>query len=80
LKANRLSLEHFSREENPTMKSFAALLALSATASAFTSTQSPTRSTSLQAAGNIDFRGKEFVFDPVSAADHVAIFRRFNVV
>ena len=53
------------------MKTAAAtLLALAASASAFTSTQVPKSSTALNAAmddmvGSVDFRGKEFKWDPV---------------
>jgi len=53
------------------MKTTAALLALAASASAFTSTQPSSRSTAVRAVmdeyeGAIDLRGKEFKFDPVS--------------
>ena len=53
------------------MKTAVALLALAASASAFTSTQPSARSTAVRAVmdeydGAIDLRGKEFKFDPVS--------------
>ena len=57
---------YFFVKKSTMMKSVAALLALSTVASAFTS-QGPASTTSLKAApGSIDFRGKEFVYDPVS--------------
>jgi hypothetical protein len=49
----------------------ASLIALVASASAFTSTQVPSRSTTAVSAamdnmvGSVDFRGKEFKWDPV---------------
>jgi hypothetical protein len=54
-----------------TMKTAVALLALAASASAFTGTQPSARSTAVRAVvddydGNMDLRGKEFNFDPVS--------------
>jgi len=63
------------------MKSAVSFLALLATASAFTSTHSNVRSTtSLNAAtmdkiaGSIDFRGKEFKFDPLNLSETYAPF------
>ena len=53
------------------MKSAAVFLALAAGTTAFSGSQPSTRSMALRAvmdkyAGSIDFRGKEFKFDPVS--------------